>query len=301
MIKIDVLCVGHAAYDLIFQVPAQPGPDEKSVATNFIHCGGGPAANAAVTVVRLGLRSAFAGYLGNDIFGDLHLSELQDEGVLVDFIGRGNKLTPLSSIYVKPDGVRSVVNYRTQLDPLPKGVIDFKAIQPKVILFDGHEPHISLELIEMFASSEVKTILDAGSLHPGTECLMSDVDYLVCSAKFARERTGDPNPEGALEQLAHHAPVVVITLGERGLVWNTHASRGSLPAFSVDAVDTTGAGDAFHGAFAACLALGKDLDYTLRYASIVAALNCTKLGGRPGIPTAEDVRHAICRRGWRID
>ena len=300
-VRIDVLCVGHAAYDLVFQVPAHPGPDEKCVATNLIHCGGGPAANAAVAVTRLGLTSAFVGYLGKDVFGDLHLSELKEEGVVVDYIVRGSRLTPLSSIFVKPDGKRSVVNYRAPLDPLSKGQINFDTFKPKVVLFDGHEPDISLELVEIFKGSGVKTLLDAGSLHRGTERLMTQVDYLLCSERFVAQVSGGVNPETALDELAQHAPVVVVTQGERGLIWEAHGKRGSLPAYPVKVIDTTGAGDAFHGAFAACLALGKDLNYILRYSSAVAALNCTKLGGRPGLPTADEVALTVSSKGWELD
>lgn len=105
--SIDVLCVGHAAYDLIFTVPRHPDADEKTVADGFISCGGSPAANAAVQVAKVGLRSAFAGYLGNDLHGSRHLRELIDYGVNVDFIVRGDLPTPLSAVLVKPDGKRA--------------------------------------------------------------------------------------------------------------------------------------------------------------------------------------------------
>ena len=101
---IDVFCVGHAAYDLVFRVPAHPGPDEKAVASHLLEVGGGPAANAAVTVVRLGGQSAFGGYLSLDKFGERHHKELEAEGVLTEFVTRGPARSPLSAIFVKPDG-----------------------------------------------------------------------------------------------------------------------------------------------------------------------------------------------------
>ena len=117
---IDVLCVGHAAYDLTFAVPHHPAPDEKAFATSLTSCGGGPAANAAVTVAKLGGCSAFAGYLGQDIYGDLHLAELQEAGVDTTLVVRGTSPTPLSVIWAKPDGQRSLVNYRGETRPLSK-------------------------------------------------------------------------------------------------------------------------------------------------------------------------------------
>ena len=298
--RVDVLCVGHASYDLVFSVPQHPLPDEKSVAGSLIRCGGGPAANAAVAVSRLGYLSAFAGYLGEDEFGAIHLAELEGENVLVDHVVRGTGQTTLSVVLVKPDGQRSLVNYRAEGHPLPRGCIDFSNMRPKVILFDGHEPFLSAELVELFKGDGVKTVLDAGSLHEGTELLASKVDYLLCSEKFVRQFTGEMDKDRAIDKLLVHAPVVVITLGERGLLWKSPGDRGELPAHEVEAIDTTGAGDAFHGAFAACIAAGKDLDYTLRYASVVAAICCTKLGARPGLPTKREVDEFIRIRGIQV-
>jgi sulfofructose kinase len=113
------------------------------------------------------------------------------------------------------------------------------------------------------------------------------VDYAVVSQKFARECTGKEDPQQAAVKLGQHSPAVVITLGEAGLVWKNEGGSGSLPAFPIDAVDTTGAGDAFHGAFAAGLASGKPWNDLLTYASAVGALCCTKYGARPGLPTAK--------------
>jgi sulfofructose kinase len=277
---LNVLCVGHASYDLVFAVPHHPGADEKIFADTLIACGGGPAANAAVAVARLGYRAAFAGYLGNDAYGELHAAELRRDGVSIDLVARGPSPTPLSTVLVKPDGRRALVNYKGETRPLPADAIDFSPVDPKVILFDGHEPNISVPL----TTRGIPTVLDAGSLHAGTEALMFAVDYLVCSEKFARQWLGADDPERALAGLAERSPAVVITLGEHGLIWRRGNESGALPAYPVEAIDTTGAGDAFHGAFAAALAAGRDWQDTLRYASAVGALCCTCLGARPGLP-----------------
>lgn len=294
---LDVLCVGHASFDLVFAVPHHPRADEKIFADSLIACGGGPAANAAVTVARLGFRAGFAGYLGDDLYGDRHCKELQDEGVELGALVRGSAPTPLSAILVKPDGTRALVNYKGQTRALPAGTIDFSCVRPRVILFDGHEPHVSASL----AGGSVPTVLDAGSLHPGTEALMFAVDYLVCSEKFAAQWLGADAPERALNELAQRAPAVVVTLGERGLIWRRQGESDHLPAFPVEAADTTGAGDAFHGAFAAAVAAGYCWEDTLRLASAVGALCCTRLGARPGIPRRSEVEDFLARRtGKRI-
>jgi sulfofructose kinase len=288
-IHLDVLCVGHASYDLVFAVDHHPGADEKTFAEKFISCGGGPAANAAVTVSRLGLKSAFAGYLGNDFFGRRHLEEFSQEAVNTDLIVRGDLPTPLSAILVKPDGGRTVVNYKGATPPLAADCIDLARCHPQVILFDGHEPEVSLALAKAVNGRGISTVLDAGSVHRGSLTLLERVDYIVASQKFALECTGIEDPRKAALKLGQAGAAVVITLGEAGLAWQNKDASGSLPAFSIDAVDTTGAGDAFHGAFAAGLAHGKPWKDLLVYASAAGALCCTKYGARPAIPTAGDL------------
>lgn len=283
---VDVLCVGHASYDLIFSVSRHPDADEKVVADNLLSCGGGPAANAAVCIARLGLTSAFAGYLGRDLYGDKHFQELNDEGVDTQLIIRGASPTPLSTILVKPDGKRCLINYKGDTQALPADALDLAPIPAKVVLFDGHEPFISLALAEQARHSNIPTILDAGSVHDGTLALMNRIDYLVCSEKFATQYAGDEHK--ALSRLAELAPAVVITLGERGLIWQRGNEQGALSAYPVTAIDTTGAGDAFHGAFAAALAAGLEWQALLRYSSAAGSLCCTKMGARLGLPSRHE-------------
>jgi sulfofructose kinase len=284
--SIDVLCVGHASYDLIFSVAAHPTADEKITAENFISCGGGPAANAAIAVARLGYQSAFAGYLSYDIYGEKHYQELTDHGINTKLIVRGQAPTPISTIIVKPNGNRALINYKGATQALAADAIDFSDCSPKAILFDGHEPNLSLPLMALARRKNIPTILDAGSVHEGTLTLMQQVDYLACSEKFALQYAGDINL--ALQKMAQFAPAVIITLGNKGLIWQRGKEQGSLPAYSVDAVDTTGAGDAFHGALAARVAANMDWLDLLKYSSAAGALCCTRTGARPGLPNRQE-------------
>ena len=225
-IAIDVLCVGHASYDLVFSVPHHPGEDEKMLADSFVGCGGGPAANAAVQVAKLGLKAAFAGYLGNDLYGDKHYQELIDYGVNIDLVVRGDSPTPLSTVLVKPDGKRALINFKGETRALPENAIDFSKVNPKVVLFDGHEPRISVDYAKTLLKHKIPMVLDAGSLHDGTQALVQLVDYPVCSEKFAIQWAGDV--DNALSKLAKLAPYAVIILGERGLVWQHGEERSAL-------------------------------------------------------------------------
>jgi sulfofructose kinase len=298
--ELDVLCIGHASYDLILSVDHHPEADEKCLSSGFICAGGGPAANAAVTVARLGGKAAFAGYLGSDHFGDLHLAELRSEGVLDDYILRGDSPTPLSAILVKPDGRRTVVTYKAGTPALASGQIDLSAARPKAFLFDGHEPAISTPIAREARMHGTVTVLDAGSVHPGTVQLAQLCDYVIASEKFARGYCREEDSLGAARCLAEICPVAVVTLGAGGLVWASGDVSGELPAFPVKAVDTTGAGDIFHGAFALRKARGDDLHSALRYASAAAAIGCTVKGARTGIPRQEDVQEFLSRFSGRI-
>ena len=301
MSAIDVLCVGTANYDLTLGVTRQPEPDEKTVASWLVECGGGPAANAAVTVARLGGSVAFLGYLGRDVWGERHLQELEGAGVLTDFVVRGDFPTPLSVVLVKPDGQRSVVHYRASTPYLQPESFDLGNLAPRLILFDGHEPELSFRLARQAHARGILTLLDAGSVHRGTRGLLdgSDclIDYLVGSEVFAHAFTGLAGEEQAARALTAFSSNVVVTLGERGLVWATTAGQGRLPAFPVPVVDTTGAGDAFHGALAVCLAQGRAWAESLRYASAVAAICCTKRGARVELVSHQQVIQFLGRVG----
>ncbi len=291
--EIDVLCVGHAAYDIVFSVDHHPQADEKCFASSLLMGGGGPAANAAVTVARLGGIAAFAGYLGRDVFGEMHFEELLSEGVITSLTVRGGHPTPLSSIIVKPGGKRTVVTHKTSTPVLEPDQVDFTRVRPGAILFDGHEPAISAPLALKARAQKIPTILDAGSVHEGTRELAPLCGYLAASKKFARDLSGENDPARALRFLARIAPVAVITMGEAGLVWSSGTESGSIGAFPVDAVDTTGAGDIFHGAFALRIARAEDLLDALRYASAAAALGCAKTGARAAIPGKAEVEQLL--------
>jgi len=279
----DLLCVGHAAYDITMAVSKHPQEDEKIVADAMQLSGGGPAANAAVCAARLGGRAAFFGYLGRDLFGELHLQELQHEGVDCSQVIRGDFPSPVSQIIAKPDGCRALINFKGDTPWIAADALQLEVF-PKVILLDGHEPLISTPLCQWAKANGVPTVLDAGSLHRGTEELAPWVDYLVASEKFARQWSGCDDMLVALNALLLVNDTVVITLSERGLIWGRKGEKGEVAAFRVKAVDTTGAGDAFHGAFAYGLTQAMAWDELLHYASAIGALTCTRLGARAALP-----------------
>jgi sulfofructose kinase len=294
--SVDLLCVGIACYDLIFQVDHHPEPDEKAGAYGFMQCGGGTAANAAVAAARLGHRVAYAGYLGNDLYGQRHVDELEAESVDTQLVVRGDAATSLSAILVKPDGRRTIVNYKEEVLLHPDS-LDLSQWQAKAVLFDGHHQEYALAVADWAEGRGIPTVIDADRAHAGSVALAARVDYLVASERFADEYTHERDPEKAALALLDLAPNVIITLGERGLIWRNRRHGGRFPAFVVDAIDTTGAGDAFHGAFAAGIAAGYEWDHLLSYASATGALCATVTGARTGMPSREAVMALLAGDG----
>lgn len=284
-IPVDVLCVGYACVDLNFTGLHHPGPDEKMRATSLQTCGGGPASNAAVAINRLGGTARFCGYLGEDAFGDSHIKELQNEGVHVRGIFRGDAPTPIASVITKPNGARSIIDYRAPTAIAPEDAISLSHYTAKVLLVDGHQPLLSLKLIEEAQQMGIPTVLDAGSVNDGTQLLYNKVDYLVTSEKFARDFSGESDPRTALACLDGAAPFIASTWGSDGVYWQNEYGQHHTPAFDIEAVDTNGAGDAFHGAFALGVAQGLSHPENIRRSCATGALTCLKAGARLAIPT----------------
>lgn len=256
-------------------------------------CGGGPAANAAVAIARLGGHAAFAGYLGSDAFGEAHLQEFVHEGVETSNIHRANTPTPIAAVTIKPNGDRSIIDYRAPNSNAPEDSVNLTELAAKVLLLDGHQPLLSINLVEEARALGIPSLLDAGSIHDGTLMLYNKVDYLITSEKFAREFSGEDDPRLALAAFDGAAPFIAATWGAEGVYWQDEEGQHHMPAFDIEPVDTTGAGDAFHGAFALGLAQGLPVKTNIRRASATAALTCLESGARSALPFRAKVE-ALC-------
>jgi len=280
--------------DINFNVSHHPTADEKLRAAAMHTCGGGPAANAAVTIARLGGSARFCGYLGNDAFGDAHLREFASHGVHADVLDRGDAPTPIAAVTIKPNGERSIIDYRAPSALAAEDTISLAKFPAKVLLVDGHQPLLSLALIEEARALGIPSILDAGSINDGTQLLYNKVDYLITSEKFAKHYSGEDDPRTALAALDGAAPLIACTWGADGVYWQDHYGQHHTPAFDIETVDTTGAGDAFHGAFALGIAEGLKAKQNMRRACATGALTCLKSGARNALPTRKAV-DALCQ------
>jgi len=296
--KADALCVGHASFDLCMTVDAFPTVNSKAETSALIESGGGPAANAAWLLGRWGVPTALAALVGDDAYGRRARAELQEAGVSCPFLElRPGHVTPVSLIIVnRSPGSRTIINRKGPASPFNLSPEEASAIQPKLLLFDGHELEASLTAMATFPSAI--TLLDAGSRREGTEMLARRVQYLVCSERFAVQTTGEKDVithwRACLDRLhALNGQVVVVTLGGQGLIFTDGRVQGRMPALAVQPVDTTAAGDVFHGALAYALLEGMDLEPALHLATVAAGLSVQKVGGRPSTPELAAVLGAI--------
>jgi sugar/nucleoside kinase (ribokinase family) len=298
--SVSALCIGHAAWDLCMQVDAYPAENSKTETNFLIESGGGPAANAAWLLRRWGMPTALAAVVGQDDYGRKAVKEAGDAGVdclLVE--QRVGHATPVSFIIVhRATGSRTIINRKVPTSGLQLSRQNLLGLDPKLLLFDGHEPDASLAAMEAFPSAV--TVLDAGSLREGTSALAAKVGYLVCSERFAAQVTGEADVSGhrlscvrRLRKL--YGNVVVVTLGSNGSVFDDGELDGQLPALAVEAIDTTAAGDIFHGAFAFALLKGMDLRESLQLATVAAGLSVQKPGGRPSAPALSAVMERLPR------
>src|SRR6266404_1692546 len=182
---IEVLCIVHSAYDLSVFVSCFPAENSKGQTDQLLESGGGPAANAAYLLSSWRVSCAFAGFLGDDAYGKRIMAEFNAVGTNLSLIEiRPGYKTPVSLILVNvKNGSRTLVNRKVGEPRLNISRTALKTIEPRFLLFDGHEPKASLAALEVFPKAT--SILDAGSLRDGTRALAGKVDYLVASEKFA--------------------------------------------------------------------------------------------------------------------
>jgi len=307
----DVLCVGHAAWDISVFISGFPAENSKRETRTMIECGGGPAANAAYLLSRWSVDCALAAAVGDDSYGERFVLEHAQGGTDLTLLRRSaGTPTPLSIILVnEQNGSRTIVNRKPHGTGEPLRLFGEAGTTasiwprpPRVLLFDGHELEASLDAARMFP--EALTILDAGSLRPGTRHLAGRVDYLVCSERFACEFSGVPDlntPERqtaavrALYRCNRHP--VVITCGGRGVLYGTDERVDHLTPPPVKVRDTTGAGDIFHGAFAYGILQQLDWPDLLWLATVAGALSVAERGARTSIPSLREVQESLHHAG----
>jgi sulfofructose kinase len=299
---IDVLGIGIAAVDDLVRVPAFPEPDSKVRVSDAIRACGGLGANALVAAARLGGRVAYAGVLGTDEPSDFVLAVLAAEGVDTAGVTRLPEAGPGHSIIVVDGEGRRIVYSDPRRTIAGSEVVPPPALIRgcRVLLVDHVRVPASLEAARIARGAGIPVVADLERADdPRFAELLALVDHLVIPLAFGRRLTGVSDPAGVLAALRAPGRSTVLTAGASGAWFLGPAADDRprhQPAFDVPVVDTTGCGDAFHGAYAAGLAFGLDLPGRVLLAAAVAALAATRLGGQAGLPDRPTVEAFLAGR-----
>ena len=288
-----VLCVGVAVLDNMFAVEAIPAEPTKVFAREFRQIGGGPGSNAAVTVARLGGKAWFWGRVGDDPIGARLIEELADYGVDASMVRRvPNRRSGVSAVIIDDRGERLIFAFADRdLDPDPGWLPDELPAGVDVLLCDVRWPAAAERVMRRAHERGIRRVLDADLTNDdAVHRLIGLSTHAVFSAPALRRFSGSSDIEAGLRAAeAGTAGTVAVTLGANGFAWIEDGAVRRIGSFPVPVVDTLGAGDVFHGAFALGLAENLPIAAAGRFAAAAAGLKCTRWGGRAGIPTREEL------------
>ncbi|MEO9873597.1 MAG: PfkB family carbohydrate kinase [Anderseniella sp.] len=287
-----ILLAGVAVADFVFNVDAMPRKAEKYRAVNAHICGGGNAANSAVAASRLGANAMLAARVGDDFVGRFILDELAGHEVdttLVNCISGG--VSSFSSIYVDSAGERQITNFRGQglgehaewLDDVPEF---------DVLLADNRWEPLTVKAIQIAHDRNVPAIVDAEP--PFDQDAVKLASHVAFSAQGISEFTGLADPVAALQSASSKLDAwVCVTNGAEGTYFIEDGRVENIPATTVEAKETLGAGDVWHGAFAVMIAEGKDIRSAVQFANAAGTLKSLRSGGPASAPTRAETEQFL--------
>lgn len=299
--RYDVLCLGLNACDHLCLVERFPRRGDKEPILEMKTCGGGQAATAACALARLGHRVAYAGVCGDDEAGRRAAPWLRQFGVdpagLVQLPGTGSQQAFI--MVERSGGERTIVWYRDPACRLDPSHLDPELIAScRVLHLDGHFLEASLEAARLARRFGVLVSLDGEKVLPGSEELVALCDVVVGYEDYAQRLCGMDDPAKALAELARMGPAWVgRTMGAGGAELLVAGRRHYQPAFEVEAMDTTGAGDVFHAGLVHAVLMGQDPAQALATAAALAAISVTALGGRSALADRQRLEEFLTRRG----
>jgi sulfofructose kinase len=308
--RLDIVGLGLATLDVLVRRSPAGTPSGSSPFDDFLLEGGGPVATALAAASRLGAATGYIGTAGTDFAGECKVLSLTRYGVDVARIARRpGAETQVIIVWVDADtGERSFTALRSwQHDPLRVEELDRTYITGAGYLhLDGTHREAALAAAQWTREAGRKVVLDAATTRStvgeSMRALIQHVDVLICGSGFAQALTGCDDPSDACRAAVEYGPKTVVqTEGAAGSHTVCPSGTFHTPAFEVDVVDTTGAGDVFHGAYVVGLLKGWDARQVAVFASAAAAMACTRLGGRAGVGSFDDTM-AFCRqRGAHMD
>lgn len=297
----DVVGLGVNVINHLFLVSRFPEPDTKIDPLAVTQQGGGVVATALVACARLGLTVKYIGKVGADDPGNLSRKSLEHEGIdVADLVVDPRENTRVTfGLIEQASGRRTLIRGIEPLARLrPEEVPAAAVICGRVLHLDGYEGSAAVRAARLAREAGIPVSLDAEDATECQEELFALTDILIMARALGERLTGCKQVPAILERLEQFGPRVVgLTLAADGAVVHHRSTTVQSPGFKVDVVDTTGAGDVFHGAFLAGLLWGWPLEEIVRLANAVAALKCRKLGGRAGIPSLAETRAFVRAMG----
>jgi sugar/nucleoside kinase (ribokinase family) len=294
--EFDAAGFGVNAVDHLIVVPEYPAHETKTRMIRHQQGAGGQTASAIVALQRLGMRTAYAGRFGSDSEGSFGLQSLKDEGINVDSaeVVEGAR-TQVGYIFIEAKGGERTVLWKrderityTDLD----APIQF-AGRARVLHLDAHDPPACTRMAREARASGTIVSADIDNVYDGLPEFLPLIDVLISSKEFPRLLTGIDDAHAALSEIKakYGCALVGLTKGGRGATLLCQGQFLETTAFQVPGgcVDTTGAGDAFHGGFLYGLLQGEDIEMSMKIGCAVAALGCRVLGARTGLPTRKEL------------
>ncbi|MDP9169209.1 MAG: PfkB family carbohydrate kinase [Acidobacteriota bacterium] len=298
MPEFDVVGVGLNATDTVLRVSSFPANGGKVLFHSECYSVGGQIASAVVTCARLGLRSKYIGTVGDDERGRIQLESLRASGINLDHLLQ-RRNCPNQSAYIIVDeasGERTVLWNRADCLALrPEEIQPAQITCARLLHIDGHDTAAVARAAQIAHEHGIPVTVDVDTIYEGFELVLPWVDYLIASSEFPAAWTGLSDPFEALAAIRQRfgMRVAAMTLGRDGALACTPEGLVYSPAFAVNCVDTTGAGDVFHGAFCYSVLQQMPIAEALAFSNAMAALNCTAHGARGGIATVSEARRLM--------
>jgi sulfofructose kinase len=300
MPEFDVVGVGLNATDTLLVVPHFPAYAGKVPFQDEMLSPGGQVASAMVACAQLGLRTKYIGAVGDDERGRIQMESLSGTGINLDHV-QLRRGCPNQSAYIIIDrstGERTVLWRRADCLRIDPEQIEPEQITcARLLHIDGHDTAAVARAASIAREHGIPVTVDVDTIYHGFDQVLPNIDYLVASSEFPPAWTGMNDPFQALEaiQNEYRMKVAAMTLGAHGSIARMDGRYYYSPAFVVNCLDTTGAGDVFHGAFCYAVLQGMPMEDALEFSNAMAALNCTALGARGGIRGLAETRALMAR------
>jgi sulfofructose kinase len=294
--KVDLVGVGLNATDTLIPVAHYPASGSKVEFRSAQVLPGGQVATAVVACQRWGLRTRYVGKVGDDSAASLHRAEFARTGVEAQLLTAPGCASHQSLILIEDSGERTVLWKRDdRLTLRPEELKRDWIINSRALHLDGRDTAAATVAAEWARAADIPVIADLDELYPGVEALLKNVDYLITSRNIPGRLMSELDLRHSLPALRTRfgCRLTAATLGEEGVLAWDGTQFHYAPAFRVNPVDTTGAGDIFHAGFIFGLLQGWPLQRQLEFACAAAALNCTAVGARGAIQSVDSIQQLI--------